>query len=139
MSEHKPSQHPPTDDTADADLLEARATVDAFPRDLSELQARCRSLAEAIEAGAADRIATCANQVALGLQTARTTLQRASARRPRAPNAYISLCAADTVVGHLFRRALLCLRGGGAAEVHARVTLHRLASVLEFDIDSAGR
>src|ERR1041385_5040606 len=139
MIERKSSQRSTIDGTTDADVVEVRSTIEAFPRDLHELQARCRSLTEAVELGDADRIAQCANEVSVALQTARATLGRASGPRPRAPGGYISLCAAETIVGHLFRRALQRLRGGSAGEVRACITLHHLASVLELDVDPAAR
>ncbi|TMQ10645.1 MAG: hypothetical protein E6J91_25745 [Deltaproteobacteria bacterium] len=88
-----------------------------------------------IEAGDPDAIERVATEVALALQVARTTLEPANRRRPCAPNAYISLCAAHTIVGHLFRRALLSLRRGSASEVRSRITLHQLAAALEIETD----
>jgi hypothetical protein len=140
MTEHDPSPDRPTRNDADAaDAREVDVTIDSFSADLHELQDRCRTLAQAIEAGDPDRIEPAASQVALGLQIARTTLEPANRRRPCAPNAYISLCAAYTIVGHLFRRALLSLKGGSAGEVRTRITLHRLAAELELETDPPGQ
>lgn len=115
--------------------LDPRSTVEALPRDLHELNRRCRALDTAIAAADPARIASHARLVASGWQIARTTLDRAAGNTPHGAGAHIALHAAHAVIGRMFRRALDGLNGGSFAASRARTTLNELAATLDLSID----
>ncbi|TMQ04848.1 MAG: hypothetical protein E6J90_17430 [Deltaproteobacteria bacterium] len=139
MSEHESSPDPSPSHSADAaDVRTADITLESFPADLHELQLRGRTLSQTIEVGDPDGIGLAATRIALALQGAWTKLESPNRRRMCAPNANIALRAAHTMVGYLFRQALLTLRGDSASEVRTRDTLHQLAVVLEIETGRRG-